>query len=176
MRHLHRANVAADRFEDVFWSGGSLDELFDREGTNPNNPMASVFAAAMSEWRRSIQAASADVNHSRVCWRVDRLMTVAIGREMERLAHWMFVLSALRAAAPFIGFAIGLAVIAALNRSDMPAIDEALFATTVALVVTFAATLAYDAVSASLDRFAGRLAGFASEFVVVLSRQGDPGA
>ena len=37
---LRKVNKDADGFEDRFWSGGSLDELFDREGTNPNNPMA----------------------------------------------------------------------------------------------------------------------------------------
>ena len=44
---IRKANKEADAFEDRFWSGGSLDDLFDREGTNPSHPMASVFAAAM---------------------------------------------------------------------------------------------------------------------------------
>ena len=37
---LRRVNRAADGFEDRFWSGGSLDELFDQEGTSPAHPMA----------------------------------------------------------------------------------------------------------------------------------------
>ena len=50
---LRRVNKAADGFEDRFWSGGSLDELYEHEGTKPTHPMAAVFSSAMSEWRRS---------------------------------------------------------------------------------------------------------------------------
>jgi biopolymer transport protein TolQ len=50
---LRRVNRAADAFEDRFWSGGSLDELYRTEGEKPTHPMAAVFAAAMPEWRRS---------------------------------------------------------------------------------------------------------------------------
>ena len=31
---LRRVNREANAFEDNFWSGGSLDELFDREGAD----------------------------------------------------------------------------------------------------------------------------------------------
>jgi biopolymer transport protein TolQ len=44
---LRRANREADGFEDSFWSGGSLDELFRKEGEQPTHPMAAVFVAAM---------------------------------------------------------------------------------------------------------------------------------
>ena len=50
---MRRINKAADGFEDRFWSGGSLDELYAREGEQPTHPMAAVFGAAMREWRRS---------------------------------------------------------------------------------------------------------------------------
>ncbi len=50
---LRRANRAAALFEDRFWSGGSLDELYQREGERPAHPIAAVFGAAMGEWRRS---------------------------------------------------------------------------------------------------------------------------
>ena len=63
---LRKANREATAFEDRFWSGGSLDELFDREGDNPKHPMAAVFSAAMNEWRRSKKAAGADIAHSSV--------------------------------------------------------------------------------------------------------------
>src|SRR5581483_2121318 len=57
---LRRVNREADGFEDRFWSGGSLDELYDTEGAKPRNPMAAVFGAAMGEWRRSSRVAGAD--------------------------------------------------------------------------------------------------------------------
>src|SRR5437016_2625034 len=50
---MRRLQQAATSFEETFWSGGSLDDLFDRVGQRPNDPMSSVFAAAMREWRRS---------------------------------------------------------------------------------------------------------------------------
>ena len=46
---LRRLNARAREFEESFWSGGSLDDLYDRVGARPADPMASVFAAAMRE-------------------------------------------------------------------------------------------------------------------------------
>src|SRR5690242_3452910 len=77
---LRNVNRNADAFEDRFWSGGSLDELFDREGANPSHPMASVFAAAMGEWRRSLRVAGADISHTSVRERIDRAITVTVQR------------------------------------------------------------------------------------------------
>ncbi|MGY9014827.1 MAG: Tol-Pal system subunit TolQ, partial [Rhodospirillales bacterium] len=49
---LRRLNSSATEFESVFWSGGSLDQLYDRIGSQPHDPMSAVFVAAMKEWRR----------------------------------------------------------------------------------------------------------------------------
>src|SRR5690348_9180930 len=51
---LRRLRRDADNFEEAFWSGGALDDLYDRIGSRPEDPMSSVFAAAMREWRRSM--------------------------------------------------------------------------------------------------------------------------
>jgi biopolymer transport protein TolQ len=100
---LRKINKEADGFEDRFWSGGSLDELFDREGTNPKHPMAAVFAAAMGEWRRSVRVAGADISHTSVRERIDRAITVTVQREMDRVERWMIFLASVGATAPFIG-------------------------------------------------------------------------
>src|SRR5204863_9237549 len=47
---IRRLQHAATSFEETFWSGGSLDVLFDRVGQRPLDPMSSVFAAAMCVW------------------------------------------------------------------------------------------------------------------------------
>src|ERR1022692_1656041 len=73
---LRKVNKEADGFEDRFWSGGSLDELFDTEATNPTHPMAAVFGAAMGEWRRTVRVAGADVTHTSVRERIDRAISV----------------------------------------------------------------------------------------------------
>ncbi|MDP7546853.1 MAG: Tol-Pal system subunit TolQ, partial [Alphaproteobacteria bacterium] len=50
---FRRLRAQADEFEDSFWSGGSLEELFDRIGSRPDHPMEILFVSAMREWRRS---------------------------------------------------------------------------------------------------------------------------
>jgi len=181
---LRRANRDADAFEDRFWSGGSLEELYDQAGTKPTHPMAAVFGAAMSEWRRSIRAAGADVAQSGVRDRVERSMGVTIQREMDRLERWMIFLASVGSTAPFIGLfgtvwgiMHSFAAIAALHNTNLavvaPGIAEALFATAIGLVAAIPAVLAYNKLSTDLARFAGRLEGFATEFGAILSRQSE---
>ena len=70
-----------------------MDELYDQEGAKPVHPIAAVFGAAMSEWRRSSRIAGADMVRGGVRDRVDRAMTVTVGREMERMERWMIFLA-----------------------------------------------------------------------------------
>ena len=181
---LRRVRRAADGFEDRFWSGGSLEDLYEQEGTKPAHPMAAVFGAAMGEWRRSGRVAGADVSRSSVRERVDRAMTVTIQREMERLERWMVFLASVGATAPFIGLfgtvwgiMHSFASIAALHNTNLavvaPGIAEALFATATGLVAAIPAVLAYNKISTDLARFASRLEGFAAEFGAILSRQSE---
>jgi biopolymer transport protein TolQ len=181
---LRRVNKEADSFEDRFWSGGSLDELFDREGTNPGHPMASVFAAAMGEWRRSLRAAGADISHTSVRERIDRAITVTVQREMERMERWMVFLASVGATAPFIGLfgtvwgiMHSFSAIAAMHNTNLavvaPGIAEALFATAIGLVAAIPAVLAYNQISTNLARFAVRMENFGSEFSAILSRQSE---
>jgi len=181
---LRRANRDADAFEDRFWSGGSLDELYEQAGTKPAHPMAAVFGAAMAEWRRSIRTAGADVARSGVRDRVERSMTVTIQREMDRLERWMIFLASVGATAPFIGLfgtvwgiMHSFAAIAAQHNTNLavvaPGIAEALFATAIGLVAAIPAVLAYNKISTDLARFASRLEGFGTEFGAILSRQSE---
>jgi biopolymer transport protein TolQ len=181
---LRKANKEADGFEDRFWSGGGLDDLFDREGTNPSHPMASVFAAAMAEWRRSLRVAGADISHTSVRERIDRAITVTVQREMDRMERWMVFLASVGAVAPFVGLfgtvwgiMNSFAAIAAMHNTNLavvaPGIAEALFATAIGLVAAIPAVLAYNQISNSLSRFAGRLDNFGSEFSAILSRQSE---
>src|SRR5215471_20473566 len=50
---IRRLRQSASSFEENFWSGGSLDDLYERVGQRPPDPMTAVFSAAMREWRRS---------------------------------------------------------------------------------------------------------------------------
>ncbi|GAB0116404.1 protein TolQ [Acidisoma sp. 7E03] len=179
---LRRANREANAFEDRFWSGGSLDELYEHEGQKPGNPMAAVFGAAMGEWRRTARVAGADLGHTAVRERVDRAMNVTIQREMERMERWMIFLASVGATAPFIGLfgtvwgiMHSFSAIAAMHNTNLavvaPGIAEALFATAIGLVAAIPSVLAYNAISTDLARFAARLEGFGTEFSAILSRQ-----
>ena len=181
---LRKVNRSAAGFEDKFWSGGSLDELFDEEGGNPAHPMAAVFAAAMGEWRRSLRVAGADISHTSVRDRIDRAIAVTVQREMDRLERWMVFLASVGATAPFVGLfgtvwgiMHSFAAIAAMHNTNLavvaPGIAEALFATAIGLVAAIPAVLAYNQISTSLTRFAARLEGFGSEFSAILSRQSE---
>ncbi len=181
---LRRAKRAADAFEDRFWSGGSLDDLYDQDGAKPEHPMAAVFGAAMSEWRRSLRVAGADISRSGVRDRVERAMAVTIQREMERLERWMIFLASVGSTAPFVGLfgtvwgiMHSFSAIAAMHNTNLavvaPGIAEALFATAIGLVAAIPAVLAYNKISTDLSRFAARLEGFGTEFGAILSRQSE---
>src|SRR5207237_9626658 len=90
---LRRVNREADAFEDRFWSGGSLDELYEQEGAKPKSPIAAVFGAAMGEWKRTARVAGADISRSGVRERIERAMSITVQREMERLERWMSFLA-----------------------------------------------------------------------------------
>jgi biopolymer transport protein TolQ len=181
---LRRVNKAADGFEDRFWSGGSLDDLYDEEGAQPAHPMAAVFGAAMGEWRRSSRVAGAEAARASVRERVDRAIAVTVQREMERLERWTIFLASVGATAPFIGLfgtvwgiMHSFSAIAAMHNTNLavvaPGIAEALFATAIGLVAAIPAVLAYNKISTDLSRFASRLEGFGTEFGAILSRQSE---
>lgn len=182
---MRRANRAANAFEDKFWSGGSLDELFQREGETPSHPMAAVFGAAMREWRRSANLSGAAVAGAKE--RVERAMSVTIGRELERMERWMVFLASVGSVGPFIGLfgtvwgiMNSFAAIAGMQNTNLavvaPGIAEALFATAIGLVAAIPAVLAYNKINTDLARFAARLESFATEFAAIVSRQADQAA
>ncbi len=181
---LRRANREASQFEDRFWSGGSLDELYEVEGARPKHPIAAVFGAAMGEWRRSAQVAGADMSRGSVRERVDRAVTVTVQREMDRMERWMVFLASVGSTAPFIGLfgtvwgiIRSFSAIATSRNTNLsvvaPGIAEALFATAIGLVAAIPAVLAYNKISTDLARFATRLEGFGTEFGAILSRQSE---
>lgn len=183
---LRRANGRADAFEDTFWSGRNLEDLYDGVRDTPRHPMEAVFAAAMREWQRSapkLEHAPEGTRQS-VRERIERAMAITIQREMERLERWMIFLASVGSAAPFIGLfgtvwgiMNSFTAIAAMRNTNLtvvaPGIAEALFATAIGLAAAIPAVLAYNKISTDLARFAGRLEAFAAEFGAILSRQVD---
>jgi biopolymer transport protein TolQ len=183
---VRRLRRDAEHFEESFWSGGSLDDLYDRIGTRPADPMSAVFAVAMREWRRSAAKgliAGAVVKAS-LQQRIERVMQVTVGREMERLERFMPFLATVGSTAPFVGLfgtVWGImnsfqSIAAAKNTSlavVAPGIAESLFATALGLVAAIPAVVAYNKFSTDFSRYAGRLDAFSTEFSAILSRQLD---
>lgn len=183
---LRIANRRADKFEEQFWSGGNLEALYDRVGDDPDEAMASVFAAGMREWRASAQRMQGKSNAPRpgLIQRIERVMQIAQGRAMGRLERGMTFLASLGSTAPFIGlfgtvWGIMNAFIAIAASADTslavvaPGIAEALFATALGLVAAIPAAAAYNKFSTDLARFGDRLDSFGAEFATILSRYVD---
>ncbi|MBL8674714.1 MAG: protein TolQ [Rhodospirillales bacterium] len=181
MRRLRRQ---AEAFEDTFWSGVSLDDLYDRIGSKPDEPLSSVFSGAMREWRRSLSKGLATTISARqnLQARIEQVMAVTVQREMEAIEKRMTVLASTGSAAPFVGLfgtvwgiMTSFQGIAASKNTSLavvaPGIAEALFATALGLVAAIPAVLAYNKISSEIGRYGQRLENFAQEFVTILSRQ-----
>ena len=150
----------------MFWSGNSLDDLYDRLGNRPFDPMSAVFVSAMREWRRSAQRGLSDLQQGEALHdRIDRVMQVTVGREMEQLERYMPFLASVGSTSPFIGlFGTVWGImnsfnsIAATKNTSLavvaPGIAEALFATALGLVAAIPAVVAYNKISNDLNRFA----------------------
>jgi len=176
----------AEQFEEKFWSGQSLEDLFERIGQRPREPMSSIFVAAMREWRRTTGKGGVPPTSGTAALgeRLDRVMKISLEREMDHLNKRMIFLASTGSVSPFIGLfgtiwgimntftAIGAASDTSL-ATVAPGIAEALFATALGLVAAIPAVIFYNKISADLSRYALRLENFAGEFGAILSRQLD---
>ena len=183
---IRRLRNAASSFEETFWSGGSLDDLYERIGQRPPDPMTAVFSSAMREWRRSAAKNLLGTPGMRASLqqRIERVMSVTVGREMERVERFMAFLATVGSTAPFVGLfgtvwgiMDSFQSIAASKNTSLavvaPGIAESLFATALGLVAAIPAVVAYNKLATDFGRYAGRLEAFASEFSAILSRQLD---
>ena len=181
---MRRLRGLANDFEESFWSGGSLDDLYDELDNQPPDPMSAIFVSAMREWRRSTAGLGAKAERLRagVKERIERIMDITLGREMERLEKQMIFLASVGSSAPFIGLfgtvwgiMNAFTSIAAAKNTTLavvaPGIAEALFATALGLVAAIPAVIGFNKLSTDLGRYSARLEAFSGEFTAILSRQ-----
>ena len=177
-----RTRRANERFEQEFWSGQSLEELYRGVSSKPTHAMTALFVAAMREWKRSFE--SPNKSFAGLQMRIEKVMDVTIAREIERMERRLLVLATVGTASPFIGLfgtVVGIMTsfvsIAASKNTSLavvaPGIAEALFATAIGLVAAIPATIFYNKFSADVNKQAQQLEGFADEFSAILSRQID---
>ncbi|PNG26802.1 protein TolQ [Methylocella silvestris] len=180
---LRRTQRAIDQFEEVFWSGASLDELYTTLSARPTSGMASLFVAAMREWRRSVQGAATSTFMGLQA-RIEKVLDVSIAREVEKLESNLLVLATVASASPFIGLfgtvwgiMSSFRSIAASRNTSLavvaPGIAEALFATAIGLFAAIPALIAYNKLQGDVAKKQAQLEGFADEFSSILSRQID---
>ena len=177
-----RARRQFDKFEQVFWSGQSLEELYRTLSERNNTGLAAIFVAAMREWKKSFERGARSPIGLQM--RIDRAMDVTLSRESETLSSRLGSLATIGSAGPFIGLfgtVVGIMTsfqaIAGSKSTNLavvaPGIAEALLATAIGLVAAIPAVIAYNKFSADAGKLSGRMEGFADEFSAILSRQID---
>ncbi len=177
-----RFQRAMDKFETVFWSGTSLEELYSTLSARPAQGMASLFVAAMREWKRSVQNVGSSFMGLQA--RIDKVLDVSIAREVERLEANLLFLATVASAGPFVGLfgtvwgiMTAFRGIAASKNTSLavvaPGIAEALLATALGLFAAIPALVAYNKLQGEVAKKQARMEGFADEFSSILSRQID---
>ncbi|MBH71566.1 MAG: Biopolymer transport protein ExbB [Alphaproteobacteria bacterium MarineAlpha6_Bin6] len=172
IKMIRKINNVTKKFEDIFWSTSSLEDLYTKTESKNDNPMIAIFNKSMIEWLKIRNSKIKDKTENRL----NSVMVSSINNEMTKLEKNMIFLASLGSAAPFVGLfgtvwgimnsfqAIGitkntsLAVVA-------PGIAEALFATALGLIAAIPAVIAYNKISSVLDNYSIRLETFAQEFI-----------
>ena len=178
-----RTRAANDRFEQTFWSGQSLEDLYLTLGPRSHSGLAALFMAAMREWKRS-QEAAVRAGFQGVQKRIEKVMDVQIQKEMGNLEARLLFLATVGSATPFVGLfgtvwgiMTSFQAIANSQNTNLavvaPGIAEALFATALGLLAAIPATIFYNKFTADTAKIGARLENFADEFSAIISRQLD---
>lgn len=179
---LSKAQKAFKAFEDRFWSGIDLGQLYREANANPNleSGAENLFRAGLKEFTRLTQHGAADPDV--VMNGVQRAMRVAMSREEERLERHLPFLATVGSTSPYVGLFgtvwgimnafRGLAnVQQATLASVAPGIAEALVATAIGLFAAIPAVVAYNRFSAQSDGLLASYETFADEFSSILYRR-----
>ena len=169
----------SEKFERAFWESDDI-AAFAKTHSQSALPVAKVFAAGMTEWRRSTNGKTIDRAGTRE--RLSTAMDAMIAAETDRLANRLNFLATTGSVAPFVGLfgtvwgiMRSFAAIAAEQNSSLavvaPGIAEALFATAIGLFAAIPAVIAYNRFSHRLNQYEARMGRFADGFHGTLSRE-----
>ncbi len=178
-RRLKVISKQTEVFENKFWKANSFEDIREAPGKT-EHPATKVFAAAMSEWRRSTAGGKYDRVGLRT--RLGGVMGVAIAREIDALSDRLNILATIGSVSPFVGLfgtvwgiMRSFTSIAATQNTSLavvaPGIAEALFATAMGLFAAIPAVIGYNRLLYGIGRIEGRLHNFAEEFQGELSRE-----
>jgi biopolymer transport protein TolQ len=174
---IGRLRRRSERFEKEFWRSDDIDQFYDTRG-GEEVPAARVFAAGISEWRRSTKQGPIDRDGTRQ--RLSTAMGAGIAAEMDKLSDRLNILATVGSVAPFVGlFGTVWGIMRAFTdiagqastSLDVvaPGIAEALFATALGLFAAIPAVIFYNRLTHSLNRLEARLARFADGLHATLS-------
>ena len=179
---LGRATRAANTFEDQFWSGIDLVEVFNRIDVRRTGAagMERIFHAGFKEFARLRGQKTAEARD--VLSGTERAMRIALGREVEYLEMNLSFLATVGSTSPYIGLfgtvwgimnsfrALGN-VQQATIAMVAPGIAEALIATAMGLFAAIPAVIAYNRFAHDVERLHNRYDAFVDEFSTILQRQ-----
>ncbi|MBU2955538.1 protein TolQ [Marinobacter sp. F3R08] len=177
-RKAKRAQLA---FEERFWSGMDLGQLYREVNSEPTpfSGMESLFRAGFKEFSR-LRQQSRDADA--VMEGTQRAMRVAFSREQERLETSLPFLATVGSTSPYVGLFgtvwgimnsfRGLAQVQQATLATVaPGISEALIATAMGLFAAIPAVIAYNRFSAMSDALLKNYETFADEFSSILHRR-----
>ncbi|APZ43379.1 protein TolQ [Acidihalobacter ferrooxydans] len=179
---LRRARRAATQFEDRFWSGSNLSQIY--EGIRAKSSRAgleAIFSSGFREYLR-LHKPGQDVVSSSLIDTAQRSMRVALSREEEKLERSLSFLATVGSVSPYIGLfgtvwgimhafmALGNVQQASLAMVA-PGIAEALVATAMGLFAAIPAVVAYNRYADEVERLITRYENFQDEFLALLQRQ-----
>lgn len=184
---IRQVKKLSKMFEEKFWSGGSLDRLYETIGNRPRDPMSAMFVAAMKEWKRTnIMKSKTDRGLRGVSLqqRIEKAMMVSMDKELDELDTRLGFLASTGSIAPLVGlFGTVWGIINSFNAIAVsqsnslaamaPGIAEALFTTAFGLIAAIPAVVAYNIITTDIERYAKTLDNFMAEFSSILSREID---
>jgi len=182
---ISRINSRNAAFEQEFWSGKNLNELFSAVGNKPDGaPLERIFASGMREFlklrEKRVAEPSALLDASR------RAMRASFQRELDAMESNLSFLASVGSVSPYVGLFgtiwgimhafVGLSNLQQVTLATVaPGIAEALVATAIGLFAAIPAVLAYNRFARQIDRSAITLETFIEEFSNILQRNaGNP--
>lgn len=181
-RAFDQAVKEADTFEERFWSGADLAQLFrDSSGRDRRIwGVEAIFEAGFREFAKLRQRRNVD---SRAQLEgAQRAMRTSLTREIDRLEHNLEFLASVGSVAPYVGLfgtvwgiMISFQGLANVKEATIatvaPGISEALIATAMGLFAAIPAVWAYNRYATKIERLNLRYENFADEFSSILQRQ-----
>ena len=178
---LKKEKKLHQEFEELFWSGTDLQNLYQEVKSNCEDSFSFIFLSGMNELNKS-EISLSDRQLTNVSLRIQSAIHIAIHKEVEKFEQGMTVLASIGSIAPFIGLfgtvwgiVNAFQSIAISNNTSLavvaPGIAEALFATALGLIAAIPAVWAYNKFSNDLEKLSNRLDFFGIEFGSVLIRK-----